>query len=136
LITYIYQRIHNTCLKFVYGVRKFDHLTPLFQASGWLNIEQRYNVHLCCLVRKILQLNIPAYLQACLYYNQELHSISSSSTRFHSSLAFPRYRTTKFQVIFLYIAVKYLNLLPDDVRACLSFSPFKAAAFQHIISHF
>lgn len=67
------QLIQNSCLRFSYGIRKYDHISPSFQHSGWLTIHQRFIVHLCCLTYKILQSNTPIYLRELLQYDFDSH---------------------------------------------------------------
>lgn len=49
------QRVQNLCLRFCYGARKFDHVSPLFRRSRWLTIRQRFILHLCCLSYNVIQ---------------------------------------------------------------------------------
>ena len=57
------QRIQNSCLRFSYGIRKYDHISPAMQLSGWLNMRQRWILHLCCITHKILHTDTPVYLR-------------------------------------------------------------------------
>ena len=121
------QRIQNSCLRFCYGARRFEHITPLFERSDWLRIHQRFVLHLCCLVFNVLQTGIPSYLRDLLHSNFEFHTDSASSTRSQTQLAFPRHRTSKFQNSFSYLAVKYFNSLPPSIRSSSSLPSFRAA---------
>lgn len=40
------QRVQNCCLRLTHSSRKFDHIIPIFKRSGWLNIKQRFIIHL------------------------------------------------------------------------------------------
>ena len=74
------QRVQNSCLRFSYGIRKFDHLTPLFNSSGWLKMRPRYILHLCCFIVSLLRSNSPPYLRRLLQLTS-----SSSILRHHQS---------------------------------------------------
>jgi len=70
------QLIHNSCLRLSYGIRKYDHISPSYQRSGWLNIYQRFIVHLCCTTYKTLHSNTPMYLRDLLHFNYPyIHAI-------------------------------------------------------------
>ena len=73
-LTSLIQRVQNSCLRFSYCVRKFDHISPLFVKSSWLRMSQRWKLHLCCLVFKILTSSCPTYLYNILRTNLSFHS--------------------------------------------------------------
>ena len=85
----VVQRVQNSCLRFSYNVRKYDHITPSFQRSGWLKMKQRWIFHLCCLVYKILATGTPRYLYELLRSNLSMHSSGSMSTRRCFDLSVP-----------------------------------------------
>jgi len=58
------QYIQNSCLRFIYySSRKFNHITPLFKQPDWLNIQQRFIFHACCLVFNVFRSNTLLYLR-------------------------------------------------------------------------
>jgi len=130
------QLIQNSCLRFVYGIRKYDHISPAYQYSGWLNIYQRYIVHLGCTTFKTLHSGTPSYLRDLLYFNTESRSGPYMCTRHQNCLSCPPYHTKKFESAFSYAAVKLYNSLPPSIRSESSFSSFKAALTQHTRLHY
>jgi len=129
-------RIQNSCLRLSYGIRKYDHISPSFQRSGWLNIYQRFIVHLCCTTYKTLRSNTPIYLRDLLHLNIESHSGLSSDTRHLNLLSCPSHHTRKFQNAFSYSSVKYYNSLPSNIRTKTSLSSFKSKLSQYILLHY
>ena len=126
------QRVQNSCLRFCYGARKFDHVTPLFERAGWLRMHQRVIWHLCCIVYKVVCSGIPPYLRSLIHHNVEFHSDSASSTRSESQLACPSHRTSKFRGSFSYLAVKHFNSLPSSILSSSSFPIFREATRMHL----
>lgn len=61
-LTSISQRAQISCLRFILRAGKFDHISPIFDKSSWLKMRQRWILHLCCLVYKILSSRVPSYL--------------------------------------------------------------------------
>jgi len=51
-------RVQNCCLRLTHSSRKFDHITPIFKRSGWLNIRQRFIIHLLHVFNSTLQYSI------------------------------------------------------------------------------
>jgi len=130
------QLIQNSCLRLSYGIRKYDHISPSFQRSGWLNIYQRFIVHLCCITYKTLRLNTPMYLRELLHLNIESHSGLSIDTRHQNLLSCPSHHTRKYQNSFSYSSPKYYNSLPPDIRTKTSLSSFRSKLSQYILVHY
>lgn len=124
------QRLQNSCLKFCYGARKYDHVTPLFEASGWLKLHERYLVHLSTLVHKIVHVGSPKYLADKLVLSATIHG---RQMRKSHDLCVPRHRTTKFQSSFSYNAVKVYNDLPDDVKSPISVPILRKKLKEHVL---
>ena len=122
------QRVQNACVRFAFGLRKFDHLTPAFIESGWLNMKQRYMVHLCCLIYKLISTGVPPYLRELLVTNHERRTDDYISTRYDYNLSVPPCHSTKFYSSFTYCSALYYNSLPSEIRAVTSFASFKHAA--------
>lgn len=56
------QKLQNACVRFSYNLRKFDHISDCFRESHWLNLDERFQVHMACLVYKINRTQEPLYL--------------------------------------------------------------------------
>ena len=138
----VVQRVQNSCLRFSYNVRKYDHITPSFQRSGWLKMKQRWIFHLCCLVYKILATGTPRYLYELLHSNLSMRSSGSSgssgsmTTRHCFDLSVPSHRSCKFTASFSYISSYYYNSIPPNIRSLSSFASFKHSARSFILSRF
>ncbi|KYN29345.1 hypothetical protein ALC57_01214 [Trachymyrmex cornetzi] len=124
--------MQNSCLRFSYNVRKYDHISPSFLRSGWLKVHQRFVLHLCCLVFRLLRSGIPRYLRSLLNLNSALHAENTPVTRCYDSLSFPRHRTSKFKAAFSYTSTKFYNVLPSFIRSSPSLHSFRSAAAKFI----
>lgn len=80
------QRVKNSCLRFSYNVRKFDHISPFFLVLAGCKSFKDMFFHLCCLVHNILIVDIPYYL---LYFVQMRIFIHEDSS-FTFSLFYPK----------------------------------------------
>jgi len=130
------QLIQNSCLCLSYGIRKYDHISPFYQRSGWLNIYQRFIIYLCCITYKTLHSNISMYLRGILHLNTDSNSGLSISTRHQNLLFCPSHHTKKFQNAFLYSSVKFYNSFPSYKRTKTFLSFFKSTLTQYILEHY
>ena len=126
------QRIQNSCLRFSYGIRKYNHISPSLQMSGWLNMRQRWILYLCCMTHKILHTGTPSYLRELLATNLQLHQSRSSTTRQAAQLTIPRHHSTKFRGSFSYAATYYYNQLPGYIKAIKTIKCFRQSAETYL----
>ena len=129
------QRVQKSCLRYSFCARKFDNITPLFLRSGWLNMRQRWILHICYLTFKLLSFRSPSYLYSIFRTNSSYHSSNAPSTRSQSLLSIPSHRTSKFQALFSYLSSCSYNSLPSEIRSLPSISLFKRAAAPYIRMH-
>ena len=132
----IVQGIQNSCLRYSHNVRKFDHILPFFLRSGWLNVRQRWILHLCCIVHKALESETPIYLRELLCSNSSWHSVYAPSTRRGADLSVPAHRTVKFTASFSYLSCFYYNSLSLEIRSPSSIPAFKCAVRSFILVHY
>lgn len=116
------QKLQNSCIRFCYGLRKFDHITPSFLDSGWFYLAERYRIHLATLVYKINKFKEPAYLYDKLVRGRDIHN---RVTRYNELFQIPRHCTAAFQRSFTYNAIKTYNNLPPIIKSCSSVNSFK-----------
>lgn len=116
------QKLQNSCIRFCYGLRKFDHITPSLLASGWFSLAERYRIHLGTLVYKINKFKEPVYLYDKLVRGRDIHN---RVTRYNELFQIPRHSTAAFQRSFTYNAIKTYNNLPPIIKSCSSVNSFK-----------
>ncbi|KAJ8983205.1 hypothetical protein NQ317_016426 [Molorchus minor] len=88
------QRVQHACIRFCYGLRKFDHISTKFNESKWLNLAERFELHLSSLVYKIDKFKTPLYLYDKLVKGSDIHS---RETRHHYLYSVPKHVTTQFE---------------------------------------
>lgn len=57
-------RAVNSCIRFIYNVKKDEHITPYYRRLGWLKIDARRTYFVGCLMYRILQAQQPSLLFA------------------------------------------------------------------------
>jgi len=83
------QKMQNSAIRFVYGLKKFDHVSPYAEAANIPPLESVCRMLTCCMVHKTLMLKEPEYLHERLLSREE---VALRSTRHGGRLHFPRVR--------------------------------------------
>lgn len=100
------QRLQNSCVRFVTGASRFEHITPYYKHLGLLKLEKRRILALAVMVFKIITTETPSYLFEKYKY------ISMRGTRSSKmQLQIPIHRTEKFHRSFLIQSSKIWNEL-------------------------
>lgn len=107
------QRVQNCCLRFVYGIRKFDHISHLYSDINWLKMDGRRVLHFCTFLIKIINNpNSPASISERLIFRRNVHD---RDIRGRGRLTMPHHQSAMFQRSFSFNSVRCYNLLPPDM---------------------
>ena len=99
------QLAQNSCVRFAYSIRKFDHISPTFNTHCILKIPFRYKLHLGVLVKGILDKKEPSYLYEMFVLRDIIHNLNLRGMHFDIK----PHRTAGFEACFSYVAVKLIN---------------------------
>lgn len=124
------QKIQNSCIRYCYSLRKFDHISAKIAESGWLLLQERFLLHLSCLTFKINLHQEPTYLYNKLVRGSNMHS---RNTRHCNLYTVPKHRTSQFQKSFSYNATKVYNKLPPDIKICSSVVSFRKNVKKYLL---
>lgn len=120
--TYRLQKVQNSCVRFSAGVHRREHITPYLKMNNLLNMHQRWELRLLCLVYCVLKNGAPAYLRNKLIFRNQHHN---AQLRFvANTLHIPRHATTLFKSSFSYLAAVLYNKISETFMS-LSYSSFK-----------
>lgn len=125
------QRLQNACLRFSFNVRKFDHITPSLEQSGWLTIGERFELHMSCLVFKMNVNRVPLYLFNKLKKQSDIHDISTRSRGLYSV---PKHNFEFYKRSFSYSAVNVYNRLPTDVKTAPNINVFRRKSREFLMN--
>ena len=56
------QRVHNMCIRYIFNIRRYDHVSPYFHELSWLKLHNRRKMHCLVLLFKIVLTSNPNYL--------------------------------------------------------------------------
>ena len=124
------QRILNRGVRYVYGVKRFDHVTPLRRELGWLRAEGRRSYFMACFLFKLLRTETPSYLANLFATRVYLRPPRGEP----EPLAVPRCRTEALRRSFHVSAAYLWNSLPPRIRSASTISTFKHLIFNHIFT--
>lgn len=128
------QRLQNLCVRFIYGLRKFDHVSEHRRELGWLPIRLRREEHVLTLLYNVLyDPRTPFYLKERFEYlgvdhGRELRSKSDNL------LKLPLSRSEYYRDSFTIKAARLWNNLPPDIRHSKSLPIFKSKLHSYLLT--
>lgn len=114
------QRLQNSCLRFIYGIRKYEHISHKLKEAGWLGMADKFKFQRLCFYHRIVSKMKPRYLYNKIRYRTDIHNVN---IRKKNMIDLPKYRLSLYKRSFSYtISVEY-NSLPSELKnmSCLRF---------------
>lgn len=127
------ERLQNLCIRFVFGLRKYDHVSVFRTQLKWLKIRKRRDLHTLCLLYKTLGNPLsPKYLSESFspLYGPERNARHSKRLQ----LAAPDSCTVGYHRTFAVKATRLWNSLPLEYREATSINVFKSRVYNHFLS--
>lgn len=122
-LTLLQQRALNSYIRFIYNVRKDEHITPYFNMLGWLKVDSRKMYTLGCMMYNVLKTDTLVYLRDK-FRNKNQAGIRN--TRLPSqNLIIKPCRTQYYKKSFTFEGADLWNRLPVDIRNSESLMTFK-----------
>ena len=127
------ERLQNLAIRFIYGLRKYDHVSQFRAQLDWLPIRLRRDMHILSLLFKILNYpNFPSYLRS-------RFNILPTPTRSRRScviptLDIPKSNTKFFQKSFSVYAASLWNKLPKSIQRSPSIVTFKSQLKKYLLA--
>ena len=128
------QKLQNSCTRFIFGLRKFDHISNHFKQLNVLNMENRRLLHSATLMHKITQNKAPVYLCNKICYRNAIHL---HNTRGNTKLHIPRYNNVYGRDrFFRKVAHSYNRILDlNNIDTNLSINNFKKKLKAHLVEN-
>ncbi|KAG6453237.1 hypothetical protein O3G_MSEX008037 [Manduca sexta] len=128
------ERLQNFCIRFIFGLRKYDHISKFRSKLKWLPIRLRRNTHVLSLLYNILfNPSSPHYLKDHFHFLHESHALSLRSSE-NLKLRTPLHGSAFFDNSFTVQAVRLWNALPLSIRQAPSLNVFKEKVKSHYLS--
>jgi hypothetical protein len=127
------QRVQNSCMRFVFGLRKYDHISSCYEQNKTLNMENRRKMHALILMHKISIGAAPEYLSEKIVRHLDLHNYN---TRGRDNIAVQRVNTSvRSNTFFISISKLYNEIIPilnENLQKQLSVSSFKLKCKKYL----
>lgn len=107
------QKVQNSCLRFIYGIRKHESISHTLRCSGWLNIRNRFKYYFLCLANKVVTTKTPPYLYNKITFRTDIHNLN---LRHKSTITMPAHKTALFKRSFSYRIAKEYNACPSNLK--------------------
>lgn len=118
-------RLLNTCIRFIYNLRKYDHVSDFRAKLKWLPIRERRNLRILCLLFSVLKdPHTPCYLKDRFQFLDDAHDRELRSAD-NLLLDIPLHRTSFRSNSFSVVAVRLWNDLPVVIKMADSKESFK-----------
>ena len=120
----------NAGIRYVFGIRKSDHITPYRSSLCWLTTDKRGEYFIVSLLYRLFTTKKPSYLQNRYITNNTSRTVKSN----RPLLKIPPLKSEFLENSF-YVKSSYLwNSSPPDVRNGDSITIFKKRAYAYFIS--
>ncbi|XP_031777491.1 uncharacterized protein LOC116415943 [Nasonia vitripennis] len=122
------QRLQNSCVRYICGVGRYEHISPYRRKLGWMNIKERRTYFMAVLMYKAHSMGQPPYLSALFEKNQ-----CRTSGRSSRDITVPGTRTDTGLKSYRVQGARLWNSLPRGMRTLPSLSRFKLAMRNYLL---
>ena len=105
------ERVQKSCLRYIYGIRKFERISHKLEDAGWATMEKRRELHSVVLFHKVIYYQTPPYLLNKITFRSDVHTLN---LRFGDRISPPPHRTAMFRRCFTWNIYLLYNQLPHD----------------------
>ena len=126
------QKVQNACFRYVYSVKKYEHISPYINKAQTLNIAGRTKYHALVQLHKIVQKKAPTYLCQRLTYRREIHG---HNTRNRNLLHLKKIKKEVKKGSFFYKTITdYNDLISHKViKVTMTISTFKKTCKSYLL---
>lgn len=116
------QTMQNSCLRFIYSIRRRQHISHKLKTAKWLNMQNRFHLQFSVLIHKLLIEKKPSYLHRKVKFRTDIHNIN---LRHKHLICCPPHKLQLFKGSFTYLCFKIYNSIPKSFKP-LSVQTFKS----------
>ena len=128
------QKVQNTCVRFIFSLRKYDHISSSLKSLDMLNMEDRRTLHGLTLMRKIKDKIAPVYLIERITLHENLHCYK---TRHRNSIAIDKSKgALRQKSFFLFFSKLYNEITKNPKFLNKSLKTFQLHIKNHLKSKY
>ena len=114
------QIVQDTCCRFIFNLRKYDHISEKYVELRWLRMDNIVKLHFLIFLYRLFHSSAPPYLRKKLIFRNVVHN---RNIRHQYTLTMPHHSTAFFQRCFTYFAIMLYNFVKPNM--CLSLCVFR-----------
>ena len=131
-LKYKLQRLQNTCIRYIYNLKKYDHITPHLEKLNTLNIENRTKYQGLSQMHKIIKGIAPPYLIERLSFRDDIHNYNTRHQHFIQIRRLKK--AVKNGAFFVKTARDYNDLLQQKViNKDMTIPVFKRRCYKYLL---
>lgn len=127
------QRVINSGIRYIFGLKKSEHITPHRQSLGWLTTAGRRNYFAASLLHKLFYTHNPRYLYDRYLWNESERPVRGVRGD-RPPLVVPSYSFSFLYRTFFVISTIIWNNVPERIRSCITTTTFKSSILAHYLS--
>ena len=121
----------NSAARLIFGLKRFDHITPALMGLHWLPYPQRITYKLCMIMFRCSRGSAPAYLSYYCTSTSLVPGRSALRSAAHGDIVVPSHRTDWGLRSFVVAGPSSWNVLPVGLRS----SSFSFIYPKHLETH-
>lgn len=127
------QRALNACIRFIFYVKRDEHITPYYDKLRWLKVANRRDYFTGSLLYAILHSGRHEFLFRSFRHT---NNISARNTRAdHDALMLLQCRTEVYKRSFCCYAARFWNGLPSEIRNADSIDLFRIKLYDYLLAY-
>ncbi|CAD6227296.1 GSCOCG00006084001-RA-CDS [Cotesia congregata] len=129
------QRSLNSAIRFIFNLKRDEHVSPYRRELGWLSIKSRRIYFTCCYFYKLLETSKPSYLRELFQEDLSVRRSERLAAKKNNILfKFPNFSTTQYESSFVITVIRLWEELPEDIINSSSLEVFKNKIFDYLFN--
>ncbi|XP_044584493.1 uncharacterized protein LOC123264994 [Cotesia glomerata] len=128
------QRSLNSAIRFIFHLKRDEHITPYRRELGWLSIKSRRIYYVACYFYKLLDIEKPCYLRDLFCKDLTVKHSERLAAKKNSSFKMPNFATTHYEYSFVVTVIRLWDELPVDIVNSSSLEIFKNKLFDYLFN--
>lgn len=125
------QRLINCCIRFIFDLRRGEHISPYRRQLGWLTVKSRRLYFLGIIMFKVFRYETPIYILDL--FPRPEHMNERTNRRPAPDFTIPNHRTTIYHNSFSLSGMYLWESLPTSVKNSPSISVFKTRLYAYLL---
>ncbi|CAG5075546.1 Protein of unknown function, partial [Cotesia congregata] len=129
------QTAMNSAIRFIYNLKRDEHISPHRRNLGWLSIKSRRIYYLSCFFYKLLDVNKPCYLRELFVDITGVRRADRlAAKRNNVKFTMPKFLTTSFEYSFVVSSIRLWEELPSEIVYASSIEIFKNKLYDYLFN--